>query len=247
MIPPKDRIWADPFVIFKNERYYIFFEEMTFKENKGKISVISMDEEGNHGSPVTVLEKDYHLSYPFLIEEGDTIYMIPECHENRTIDMYICTEFPLKWKFHKTLIENIDAVDVTIFKHNNKYWMFTNVLEMPGASIQDELFLYYTDDLLNGEWVPHCQNPIISDIKCSRPAGNIFIQNNRIYRPAQNGSKYYGYGMQIREITTLTEESYEEVQIQSIHPNWAKDVIGLHTLNSTEKLTLIDTLIKRRR
>ena len=25
IIPPKDRFWADPFIIHKNEKYYVFF------------------------------------------------------------------------------------------------------------------------------------------------------------------------------------------------------------------------------
>ena len=173
--------------------------------------------------------------------------MMPETGANRTIEIYKCVDFPLKWEFHKILMENVRAADATLFQQKGKYWLFANMREVKGASAQDELFLFYSDDLHNGEWQPHPQNPIISDVRCSRPAGNIFERDGKIYRPAQNGGKYYGYGMQIREIITLTEDTYEERQVHSINPNWEKDLMGTHTLNSCGGLTIIDALIKRRR
>ena len=48
MIPPKDRFWADPFVIFKDQKHHIFFEEFLNSKNKGHLSVISIDANGNH-------------------------------------------------------------------------------------------------------------------------------------------------------------------------------------------------------
>ncbi len=247
IVPPKDRIYADPFPITKNNRHYIFFEEMLHDENKGKIAVIELDEKGNHGEPQLVLEKDYHLSYPLLFEENDVLYMIPESIADRTVQLYRNVEFPLKWELVKVMFDDVMMVDNTLFKHNGKYWMFANRRDNKETSIQDELFLFHTDSFPEGEWKPHPQNPIVSDVRCSRPAGNIFTHNGRIYRPAQNGGKHYGYGMEIREIVTLTEERYQERPVQSIKPNWSKDLVGTHTLNFHGRLTVIDGLIKKRR
>lgn len=247
MLPPKDRFWADPFLYFKNGKYYIFLEELLYKENKGKIAVIEMNENGEYSNSKVIIEKDYHLSYPFLIEDNDNLYMIPESSENNTIEIYKCTNFPYDWKLHKVLIENINAVDTTILKHNGKYWLFCNIVENKGASSYDELFLFYSDSLLESNFIPHPLNPIISDAKAARPAGNIFKYDGKLFRPAQNCTKVYGYGMQIREIITLTETEYEEKQVQSIYPNWEKDLIATHTLNHVNKLTVIDAMIKRRK
>jgi len=246
IIPPKDRFWADPFVIYKNERYYIFLEELLYKTNKGHISVIEMDEKGKYGEPQRVLERDYHLSYPFLIEDGGELYMIPETLENQSIELYRCTDFPLKWELEKVLIPGIDAVDATVLKKDGTYWLFANVKAHKGASTNDELCLFYADTLTS-EWTPHPLNPIVSDVKTARPAGKIFEYEDKLYRPAQNCSKHYGYGMQICEIKTLTKEQYEEVNVQSIYPNWAKDLRSTHTLNADGKLTVIDALIRRRK
>tara|TARA_R110002111_G_scaffold110212_5_gene169533 strand:- start:6273 stop:7922 length:1650 start_codon:yes stop_codon:yes gene_type:complete len=246
IVPPKDRFWADPFVYEKNDNYYIFIEELLYKENKGKISVIEIDEKGNYTAPKTIIEKDYHLSYPFLFEEDNSLYMIPETSENNTIELYKCIDFPLKWELSKVLINNVSAVDTTILKHSNKYWLFCNIKENEGASSLDELFLFYSDSLL-GEWTNHPCNPIISDVSQSRPAGNVFEENGKLYRPSQDSSKNYGYGIKINEIIELTETSYKEETIQSIHPNWEKDLLCTHTINNSGKLTVIDALIRHRK
>ncbi len=247
ILPPKDRFWADPFVIEKNDRYYIFIEELIYKEKIGKISVIEMDKKGNYSPPQLVLERDYHLSYPFLFEENDTLYMIPETSKNRTIELYKCIEFPLKWEFCTNLMEDVCAVDTTIIKKDSKYWLFCNIKENEGASASEELFLFYSESLLDKNWRAHPNNPIVSDVKNSRPAGNIFTVKNKLYRPSQNCAKRYGHGMKVNQIIELNEKSYREDTIQSIYPNWDKSILATHTLNNTGRLTVIDAVVKRRK
>ena len=247
ILPPKDRFWADPFVIEKNGKYFVFIEELIYKENKGTISVFEIDEKGNYTKPQTVLEKDYHLSYPFLYEENGELYMIPETASNKTIELYKCIDFPLKWELSKVLMDNVSAVDTTITKKDDKYWLFCNIKENEGASSCEELFLFYSESLTSDTWIPHPNNPIVSDIKNSRPAGKIFSLNNKLFRPSQNCAKRYGHGMQINEIIELNENNYVEHTVQSINPNWDKDILGTHTINNDGRLTIIDAIVKRRR
>ena len=61
--------------------------------------------------------------------------------------------------------------------NNKKYWLFTNVITNNGASSHDELFLYHSSELVSNEWVSHPMNPIVSDVKKARPAGNLFMFN----------------------------------------------------------------------
>jgi hypothetical protein len=247
ILPPKDRFWADPFILKRNRNYYIFFEELIYTQNRGKISVIEMDENGNYTKPKVVLETEYHLSYPFLIEDNGELYMIPETEQNRTIELYKCVEFPNKWELEKTLFRDLKAVDSTIFKYNDKYWLFTNLTEYEGEDVINELHLFYSEHLLSDTWTSHPQNPITTNHAFSRPAGNIFVQNNKVFRPAQNCSKHYGYGIQIQEIIKLTINEYEEKNCESIHPNWANDLISTHTINSSGSLTFIDAIISRKK
>jgi hypothetical protein len=247
IIPPKDRFWADPYIIRRNDKYYIFIEELIYKHNKGHISVIVMDDKGQYTQPVKVLEKDHHLSYPFLIEDNGELYMIPETSQNNSIELYKCTEFPLKWEFELTLIDNIKALDSTIIFKDGRYWLFANVVSNKGASSLDELFIFSSDKLVSENWKPHPQNPIISDVKKSRPAGNFFTFKNELYRPSQNCSNRYGYGMKINRVIELSETNYEEKVVDSIYPNWENKIKATHTLSYANNLTVIDALRKRRK
>ncbi|WKK66839.1 glucosamine inositolphosphorylceramide transferase family protein [Lutimonas zeaxanthinifaciens] len=248
IIPPEDRFWADPFVIKKFDTYYVFVEELIFSENIGYIVLIEIDQYGNYSQPKTILKKDYHLSYPFLIEDNDELYMIPESSEKNRIEIYHCTDFPLEWKLKKVLFKEIKAVDTTIFKHNNVYWLFCNISEMKGAPIIDDLFLYYSDSLLSAKWIEHPSNPIVSNSKNSRSAGAVFKKENRIFRPSQNCTNHYGYGIEIMEIINLTKTEYKEINFQSIRPtDLGKNCISTHTINHNSGMTILDAQIKRKR
>tara|TARA_R110002051_G_scaffold44460_1_gene90014 strand:+ start:1672 stop:3351 length:1680 start_codon:yes stop_codon:yes gene_type:complete len=243
--PPRDRIWADPFIWQKDGSFYLFLEEMINKENKGKISVMKLNKNGTYDLPKIIIEENYHLSYPFLLEENNELFMIPESGINKTINLYQCIEFPHKWEFVKFIMKDIQAVDSTVFYYNNKYWLFANVRQQPKTSIHEELFLFFTESLMDDNWISHPKNPIVTDIRCSRPAGNIFVKENRIYRPSQNCAERYGYSMSIQEILVLNENDYEEKNIDSILPNWSKDILCTHTLNHMDGLTVIDALVQK--
>lgn len=50
------------------------------------------------------MERPYHLSYPFLFEYGEQLYMLPESAENRSLDVYRYTHFPTH---HKTQLNGV--------------------------------------------------------------------------------------------------------------------------------------------
>jgi len=247
LTPPKDRFWADPHILFVNDKYYIFFEEVLYGQKNGHISVIEMDSKGNYTNAQLALKADYHLSYPFMLETGGRQYMIPETRGNKSIEIYETNSFPLGWKLKMKLMENVDTVDTTILFYNNKWWLFTSMREYEAASTSDELFIFYADELLTRNWTPHPQNPVVSDVRNARPAGRVFMHNGNMYRPAQICTPYYGWGVAINHITKLTEQEYEETTVSSIKPHWGKNIRQVHTLSYDHKLTVIDANIRRSR
>jgi hypothetical protein len=247
IIPPKDRFWADPHIISKDDTHYIFLEEYIYKKSKGHIALMKIDKNGKFTNPVKILEKPYHLSYPFVFYHENELFMVPESSHEKTIQLYKCDEFPLKWTFQKNLLENIIATDSTLFFHNNKWWLFASVASNEFASSSDELCLFYSDNLLTGTWTPHPMNPIISDVRKARPAGKIFEYNGNLYRPSQNCSVSYGYGLVFNKISRLNETEYEESQIISLEPNWKDNIVGFHTFNYSDGLSIIDAKKRRLR
>lgn len=122
-----------------------------------------------------------------------------------------------------------------------------SVTENKDVSSHDELFLFSSNSLMGEKWLLNANNPIISDVGKSRPAGSIFKIKDKLYRPSQNSAKRYGHGVVINEIIDLNEDSYKENTIQFIYPNWEKNIKAVHSLNNVSKLTVIDAIYKRRK
>jgi hypothetical protein len=245
IFPPKDRYWADPHVINLGDKYYVFIEEYQYKNKKGRISVIEIDSNGSYQDPVCVLEKEYHLSYPFVFERQGNYFMVPESAQNRSIDLYECIEFPKLWKYRISLMKNVRAVDTTLFFNQGYWWLFTALTENEGSVMPSELFLFYSKELITTEWTPHPRNPIVSDIKKARPAGGLFKQNGKIFRPSQYTSKTYGYGFDLNEILVLSKTKYAEQETVNVRPFWDKKVLATHTFSKAGQLTIIDAFTQR--
>ena len=236
--PPKGAFWADPFPIEKDGKFFIFFEEFLYESMKAHISVMEMDLNGSHKAPVKILERDYHLSYPFMFEWQNDLFMIPETKGNRAIELYHCVEFPHKWEFVKALVEEVQAVDTTLFEKDGLWWLFCNIGGKDFAS-NDELNLFYSETPL-GPWTPHRKNPVKSDVRSSRPAGRLFYRNGDLFRPAQDCSKRMGGAMCLNRVTSLTTKDFKEELVTRIEPNWIKGLHGVHTLNTAGRLTMMD-------
>ncbi len=245
IIPPKECYWADPHVVFRDGKHYVFFEEVPFSTNKGHISVFELDEAGRHSPPLKVLECPYHVSYPHLIEHDGELYMVPETFANGTIELYRCTRFPDQWELAETVMQGVYAADATLIHRDGRWWLFTNIAEHPDLSSWDHLYLFHSDSLLGGKWISHPLNPIVSDVRRARPAGPLFEKGGRLYRPSQDCSVRYGYGIRINEITTLEQDDYAEMESEAIWPTWDRNVIATHTLCHAGNLTVADALQPR--
>lgn len=247
LLPPKDRFWADPFLIEKNNKQYLFIEELPFETDKGHLSVIEIDEHGVSTPPVTILDKPYHLSYPFVFELENRYYMIPESYEDRSIQLYECKSFPFQWEHKMNLMSDISAFDTTLYFYNEKWWLFTVISEHKGSGHNDELFLFFADTPCTTAWKSHPQNPIVSDVRSARPAGNIYEKNGKLIRPSQDCARKYGYGFNLNEIELLTETTYREKRILHVRPDWDHSISRTHSFNHTAGATVIDAVIQRSR
>jgi hypothetical protein len=245
LAPPHDGFWADPFPIQRNGKSYVFFEELPTENGRAHISVVEVDRQGRASTPERVLERDYHLSYPFLVEDAGQLYMVPETAGNRTVEIYRCIDFPRKWRRERVLLDGIVAADATLHHANGRWWMFANVA-VNGAEIHDELHIFASDALL-GDWQPHTRNPVKSDVRCARPAGRLFTQGGRLYRPSQICAPLYGSGIALNRVTRLDDDAFEEEEERRIVPAPASGLLGLHTINRAADLSVIDAFGRRPR
>lgn len=246
--PGKDRFWADPFVVSADDKHYVFVEEFMYSKNMGYISVLELDRQGKLLKSGPVIEHPYHMSYPHVFQFEGTYYMIPETCENHTIDLYKATEFPFKWTFVKHIMSDIEAMDSTLFHYRDKWWLFTLIEKISFASDNSpELYIYHNDDFMSDKWISHPLNPVISDVRTARPAGNIFISEGALYRPSQDCSARYGQALNINQIMVLTETDYLEKEVLKVNPDWERELKGFHTLNFSDSFSIADAYYFRKR
>ncbi|SAK63825.1 glucosamine inositolphosphorylceramide transferase family protein [Caballeronia ptereochthonis] len=237
---PKDRFYADPFPWLDSAgQYHVFFEDLPYSTNKGVISHVTLDPVSKswNAPPQVVLERPYHLSYPFLFEHAGEIFMIPETSENRTIEVYRAAPFPTGWVHHATLMKDIVAADTTLYHESGTWWLFTSVAQGSGPN-WDELHLYHGPSPF-GPWQAHPANPIVSDCRRARMAGNIVRDSSgRLIRPAQDCEREYGAALCFCEITELSPLKYAETPI--LVKDAPSERSGLHTWNRTGDVTVVD-------
>jgi len=246
LVPSPDRYWADPFVIARGENYYVFIEEKLYQTGLGRIACLTLDKDGNLLLNQSVLERPYHLSYPFIFEYHDEMYMLPESAQNRTLEVYRCKQFPDQWEFVKNLMFDMYVVDATLFEHKDKWWLFANIKTEGGSSL-DKLYLFSANHPLAEVWDPHPRNPIIADIHSARPAGRIFERDGELIRPSQDSSRRYGYALNFNRITLFDSMNYDETRLSTFYPPRQRGVLAIHTWNTDGGITVSDAVIRRRK
>lgn len=238
--PRRGTFWADPFLFERDGRTYLFFEELSFASGKGHISVLTFGADGHASDAQVVLERPYHLSYPFVFEHAGELFMLPETAANRTIELYRCVTFPHHWTLHTTVMRDVHAVDSTLLEHDGRWWMFTNVAPYAGSSNYDELCIFHAESPLSERWTPHASNPVISHVGFARPAGAFFREQGTLIRPSQDCTGEYGRALRLNRVDVLTPDDYREVPLATIEPNWDPEIVATHSFACNERLVILD-------
>ena len=187
------------------------------------------------------IEESFHLSFPYLLETEDGIYLIPESSQNRDIRIYKSIEFPMKWKLEKVIMEDIDASDTIVFYRDSLWWLLTNVDDLGLGDHNYQLNIFYSDNLFSNNWKPHKLNPVILDPSFGRNGG-LLKKGEDFYRVAQKYgfNQKYGDGITIRKILELTKDSYIEEEIASYENFYSENILGSHHLSSNNLFTVFD-------
>jgi hypothetical protein len=234
---PPGRYLADPFVVERDGRVWLFVESCTRRLLDGVISVIEL-RDGRPSEPVTVLAPGYHVSYPAVFEFEGEWFMTPETASNGTVELYRAVEFPWRWELDRVLLSGVRAVDPTLFTHEGRVWLATNIAPFGGPSA-DELHLFYSDSP-RGPFKPHRGNPVVSDVRRARPAGRPFVRDGKLYRPAQDCAESYGRAITLNCIERLDPDVFHEAPVGRILPDWLDNAVCTHTLNMTDRYVVTD-------
>ncbi|NLS00465.1 hypothetical protein HGP17_26860 [Rhizobium sp. P38BS-XIX] len=241
-IPPSDdSIKADPFLFQHDGQCYLFYEAYSRADHKAHIAVGRFD--GDALTHVGIaLERPYHLSYPFIFRDGDEIYMIPETHQARRLEIWRCREFPLKWDLHATAFEGQSPADSILIRHADAWWLFTNLSDFHAYEDHcSELYVFQVDGPALTGIRPHKRNPVVIGSTEARGAGRIFTHEGRLLRPSQHNSHgIYGYGLNIMVIDRLTLDDYSERCIRTITPGFKTGLHGCHHFDAADGRYILD-------
>lgn len=205
--------YADPFVVERDGRWFLFAEAYPYAAGKGHLVCAELDDDGQAGPWHTILERPWHLSYPYVFEHAGETWLAPEGRTHGGVEIYRATAFPWQWEPAHHLLPDWQLVDSTIFEHEGRLWLLAGAATR-GGSDWDELFAWHAPALA-GPWTPHRLNPIKSDCRSARPGGRPLRIGDRLLRPAQRCERGYGEALAWLEIRTLTPEAFDEVEVAS--------------------------------
>jgi len=229
---------ADPCVVRRGARTYVMCEEYRYKTNLGVVAAFEVPSNGA-ARPQVAIEEPYHLSYPHVFEDGGEVFCVTESARAKKVCLYRSVEFPHRWEYVRTLLDDFRAADSTLLRFDNKLWLFCTGGEHPKRGDDTHLYIWYADDLW-GEWTPHARNPVKIDVRSSRPAGEFFTHENVLYRPTQDCSRTYGGAIRINRIDKLTETDFKESVAGVIRPPATSYDKGIHTISSAGGWCIVD-------
>lgn len=198
---------ADPFMVWENGTWYMFFEVLNNRTAKGDIGLATSQDGCQWTYQQIVLDEPFHLSYPYVFKWGNDYYMIPESCQANAVNLYKADNFPTQWSLTKTLLDGHNFADSSIFYFNDRWWLFT------ASATGDVLYLYHARELM-GDWIEHPASPIVDgDNRIARPAGRVTVCKDKIIRYAQDVRYVYGNKVRAFEITELTMTHYQEREV----------------------------------
>lgn len=230
---PKDRWYADPFVLNVDEQIItLLVEDFSYSSRKGVITLLEVD----RFSMTIILKKELinlptHLSFPNILRKDDRIFIYPENSAGVNLGVYEYSPATKTCTYVTTICdESVRDSDITCSF---------------GAPL---LFTAFTDDYTldifrwdesQSRFVPW--ESYVSDIPNMRLAGSLFEYKGKYYLPMQNQTDGYGSAIDIKEVKCergifcLNTVKH----IKSPHRNYRN---GCHTLNEYKGIVAIDVL-----
>lgn len=213
IVSSRDSYYADPFVCRNGDTTWVFAEEFQYRENKGRIVAIPLDDQLRAGPARPLNLPDRHLSFPFIFRHAGEWLLLPESSAQHTVDLYSCDSFPDRWRLRRRLLVDANAADSVLISHAGRWWLFT-ALHEPSDSGR-WLAIYHTDDPLRGKWLPHPANAerrfANLPFGYGRCAGPILrLASGELLRAIHASQRFYGEAVKWMRIDVLTPDAFVE-------------------------------------
>ena len=230
------RYWcADPFILSKDGKDWLFFEMYDRFKGKGVIGCRVIDN-GKVGKMKKVYEISTHLSFPNVFKYGEQIYMMPESCGAKKLSILKAVQFPDKWAEERILLER-KVCDSVFLSAEEKIYLLTQPLDCEKPVLE---WYEITDKGIN-----ICgNNPIVVGNKNARMAGAIIEKDAKNIRISQDCVRGYGLALNFNEVKIkkgiFSENLLERIDIGNFPIRQQKKYVGIHTYNISNNYEVID-------
>ena len=198
---------ADPFLLFRDGLWHMFFEAMDRHTGRGVIALATSADARSWAYRQVVLQDPFHLSYPYVFEHGGQCYLIPETQRTGCVRLYRADPFPFRWKLVDVLLKR-PLADSSVVHFQDRWWLF-------GSQDNSSLWVYHSSDLA-GPWQEHPKNPVVvGRPDHARPAGRLTPWKAGLLRYAQDCATQYGVRVWPVQVTVLSQEDYAEEWVEA--------------------------------
>lgn len=221
ILKAKDNSWyADPFFLNNDT---IVVEKYLNTKKKGILVSINIKTQ----EEIFLLEEPFHLSHPFVFEENNRVFVIPESLEGNAIKLYELSNNQLN--FIKDLLSG-RYIDSLIFKSEKGYYLLTTYVD---PWFNEEKRLYFSPDILAVPFIEKFDFIPITNPSVSRSAGVFKMEENYIVNYCQNPFPFYGRSINVCKLSFNGHyEIMYKIEIDSLKYK------GIHHLsNIKDKLT----------
>ena len=133
---------ADPFLFSYKNELYLFYESQKKWYGKGKLCMIKTSNLKDWSKEKIILKEPIHLSFPFVFEYADHLYMIPETGQDGSIRIYENKDKTLEnWNLKAKIIDDgKNWVDSSLIFDDGKFYLFSTQMEF-GQNYKQFLFV----------------------------------------------------------------------------------------------------------
>jgi hypothetical protein len=240
-LPPMGsfRFLADPFGWWRDGHLHVFVEAYDYRVRRGTIEVLTYDGDFRLLDRQPALSRSWHLSYPFLVEDGGEMWMLPEGQRSGQLTLYRCVRWPTSWEPAWDIPLDTVGIDSSPIFHQGLWWLFY----ASSRSEEDKMGTLHCAwaEHLRGPWTPHPLNPVRHDLSGARPGGTPYVDSGEIVLPVQDCSRTYGGAISALRITVSPTSFTARLDPAILPPASAAPFVeGLHTLSAAGAVTLVD-------
>ena len=230
--PVKKNCWgADPLLFEYNGNLYLFFELFDKKKNKGVIAVSVFDGQ-KFGDYKIIIEEKGHLSFPFVFQFNNQIYLMPETGYEKSIILFKAIDFPYVWERDKLILSGVNSSDSIFTLIDNKPVIIASILCGDASTCYNSYF--ELDESLKIKELLYKSKKSNLGV---RNAGPIFVDNNTFFRSGQY-SPNNDYGKALAFFPFNPKNLKTEYSCENKFD-------GIHTYSCSNNVEIIDVRTKK--